>query len=93
MINLEPADLPKDTTSLDLALAIAVLQADRQLPNNFDNNYFIGELGLDGCIKPIRGLIGKLLYKPCSKAKAIYIAAANSSQASLVGLDNIYPCK
>jgi magnesium chelatase family protein len=63
IINLAPAELPKDTVSLDLAIALAILQADGQISQNIDSNIFIGELGLDGKLRPIRGVIGKLLDK------------------------------
>ncbi len=91
VINLAPADLPKDAVSLDLSIAAAILQADGQLPSNVQNSIFIGELGLDGDIRPVRGIIGKLLSKECASADAIYIPAENIQQASLTGLSNIFP--
>lgn len=91
VINLAPADLPKDAVSLDLSIAVAILQADGQLPTSVQNDIFIGELGLDGDIRPVRGIIGKLLSKECAAANAIYVPAGNTQQASLTGLSNIYP--
>lgn len=89
LLNLAPADLPKDTTSLDLSLAVAILQADRQITSDLNNSIFIGELGLDGSIRPIRGLIGKLLNKTCKNADSIFIPDANIKQAKLTGYSNI----
>jgi magnesium chelatase family protein len=62
---LAPAELPKDTTSLDLVIAISILQADKQIITNLDDCIFIVELGLDGSIRPVKGLIGKLLSSDC----------------------------
>lgn len=91
VINLAPADIPKDSVSLDLAIAISILAADGQFKTKTDNYYFIGELGLDGTIKPVRGIIGKLLNPNCEIADVIFIPKANKDQAGLLGYDNIYP--
>lgn len=91
VINLAPADLPKDAVSLDLSIAIAVLKADGQLSSAVEDAVFIGELGLDGDIRPVRGIIGKLLSRECRSAAAIYIPASNAEQASLTGLENVFP--
>jgi magnesium chelatase family protein len=93
VINLAPAELPKDTPGLDLAIAMAILQTDKQISANIDNFIFIGELGLDGKIRPVRGLIGKLLNENCQKADAIFIPKDNSEQAMLLEYTNIYPVK
>lgn len=90
VINLAPADIPKDSVSLDLAIAIAILQADEQIKNDLSNSIFIGELGLDGSIRPVRGLIGKLLHQSCQQADNIYLPHDNLQQASLVSMKNIY---
>ncbi|OGL35935.1 hypothetical protein A3F65_03000 [Candidatus Saccharibacteria bacterium RIFCSPHIGHO2_12_FULL_47_16b] len=84
-INLSPADVPKDTTSLDLAMAIAILTSDGQLKlaEAADWIYF-GELGLDGSLKPVRGLIGRILSARDAGAKRFFIPAANLAQALLI---------
>src|SRR5688572_12208011 len=48
-INLAPADIPKESTSMDIAIALSILQADRQLPPGalLEDQAYIGELGLD----------------------------------------------
>jgi len=93
VINLAPAELPKDSTSLDLAIAIAILKAGGQITSNVDGSIFIGELGLNGDIRPVRGLIGKLLSADSLEAKAVYIPASNIDQARLLGMNNIYVAK
>jgi magnesium chelatase family protein len=90
VINLAPADIPKDSVSLDLAIAISILQADGQIKSDLSNSIFIGELGLDGSIRPVRGIIGKLLHQTCQKADSVYVPHDNLQQASLVPMKNIY---
>ncbi|WP_291368642.1 MULTISPECIES: YifB family Mg chelatase-like AAA ATPase [unclassified Acinetobacter] len=57
-INLAPADLPKDGSRLDLPIALGILIASGQLPENVtDQLEFIGELALDGQLRPISGIL------------------------------------
>ena len=59
-INLAPADIPKDSTSFDVAIATSILVASGQLKNSpTDTDVLIGELALDGSLRPVRGIIGK----------------------------------
>lgn len=84
-INLSPADVPKDTTSLDLAMAIAILTSDGQLKLASAAEWiYFGELGLDGSLKPVRGLIGRILSTRDRGAKRFFIPAANLRQALLI---------
>lgn len=91
VINLAPADLPKDTASLDLAIAMAILQADNQIKEPIGNSVFVGELGLDGSIRPVRGILGKLLCPTSRQAEKVYIPSDNISQARITDANNIYP--
>ena len=57
-VNLAPADIPKEGTTLDLAIATAVLAATGQVaPRSPDNLYLIGELGLEGNLRRSRGAL------------------------------------
>ena len=85
-INLSPADLPKDSTSLDLAMAAAIMQTSRQIeaPDSLADWIFLGELALDGSLRPVRGLIGRLLAAKRLGLTQFYIPKANLDQALLV---------
>lgn len=84
-INLSPADLPKDSTSLDLAMAVSILAESKQIHGKKAENYlFLGELSLDGTLAPVRGLIGRLLSAKAAGITSFYIPAANAKQAMLV---------
>lgn len=57
-INLAPADLPKDGSRLDLPIALGILIASGQIPENAtDNLEFIGELALDGQLRSVTGIL------------------------------------
>ncbi|MBA2278944.1 YifB family Mg chelatase-like AAA ATPase [Candidatus Saccharibacteria bacterium] len=85
-LNLAPADIPKDGSSLDLAMAAAILQATQQikLDEAFNSALFFGELGLDGSIRPIRGLIGKVLVAKSQGFRQFVIPRANLAQVQLI---------
>jgi len=83
-INLAPADLPKQGSALDLAIAVAILSASKQLPaGSTTNTIFIGELSLDGRIRGINGILGHIMAARNAKYKTIIIPAENSQQAAL----------
>jgi len=85
VINLAPADIPKDSSSFDLAMAVSVLLASKQIASSsYDTQIIIGELGLNGDIRPVRGIIGKLLAAKSKGYKTFIIPSENLSQAMLV---------
>lgn len=84
-VNLAPAELPKDGTSLDLPIALSILAASGQLiKTEVKDALFAGELALDGSLRPIRGAIflAELAHK--HGLKRIYLPLQNVSQARLV---------
>lgn len=93
-INLAPADIPKDSTSFDLPIAVAILLAGGQIAGSLpDHSSFIGELGLDGSIRGVRGIIGKLLAGRKKKLTTFYVPADNTEQALLVPGLTIIPAR
>ncbi len=93
VINLAPADIPKDATAFDLAMATAILAAQQQIPTPEENTIFLGELGLDGDVRPIRGLIGKLQAAKRLGIKTAFVPLQNRQQAKLVSGLTIIPVK
>jgi magnesium chelatase family protein len=84
-INLAPADIPKDSTSFDLPIAASILAASEQVKTNgYENAVVLGELGLDGVVRPIRGVIGKILAGRAKGVDTFIIPEANLEQAMLV---------
>ncbi len=83
-VNLAPADIPKGDSGFDMAIAVAILLASGQIPGGFRKTAFIGELSLDGSIRAVRGIIGKLMAGRSRGITTFYIPAVNLEQARLV---------
>jgi magnesium chelatase family protein len=84
-LNLSPADVRKDSTSLDLAMAVAVLAQSGQVQaDNLAGYLFFGEIGLDGTLNPVKGLIGRILAAKKLGYKQFYLPLPNLEQALLV---------
>lgn len=83
-INLAPADVPKESTGFDLAISAAILIASKQYTSFPDECAVMGELGLDGMVRPIRGIIGKILAGKRNGISLFLIPESNLAQASLV---------
>jgi magnesium chelatase family protein len=84
-LNLSPADVPKDSTSLDLPMAVAILSESGQIDQtNLENCIFLGELSLDGSLNTVKGLIGRILAVKKSHKTVFYIPKANLEQALLI---------
>ena len=83
-INLAPADLPKEGGRFDLPIALGILVASGQLPiDSLNNKEFIGELGLTGELRAVRGVLPTALA--ASKARRqLILAKDNESEAKLI---------
>jgi magnesium chelatase family protein len=94
-LNLAPADLPKDGTSYDLPMAISILVAAGEIDNNelVRKSSFIGELSLDGSIRPAKGIISHIQAAKEKGLHHIFIPSANHIQAQLMSGIQIIPCK
>lgn len=91
-INLAPADLPKDGTSFDLAIAAAIMQAGGLIEvDSLSNIALVGELALDASVRPVRGIIGKVRCARSLGLGAVYIPAENAPQAGLVTNMTVHP--
>lgn len=92
-VNLAPADVPKADSGFDLAIAMSILLAGEQIAAGSVSagQAFIGELGLDGGTRAVRGIIGKLLAGRAKGLSTFYIPAANLRQAQLVPSVRLLP--
>ena len=90
-INLAPADIPKTDSGLDVAMAVAILAANEQITNLHAGQAAIGELSLDGQVRPVRGIIGKLLAGRRIGIGEYFVPTANLTQAQLVPDLALYP--
>ncbi len=91
IVNLAPAELPKDGTQYDLPIALSVLVCSGQLrPDEVKDALFAGELALDGSLRPIRGSISIAEIAKRHNISTIYIPTQNAQQAALVDGVTIY---
>jgi magnesium chelatase family protein len=93
-INLAPADLPKSDSGFDLAIAASILVSSEAIPPLFQkSDALIGELSLNGNVRPIRGIIGKLLLARSRGITNFFVPVGNLTQAELVPGISLYPVK
>ncbi len=92
-VNLAPADVPKLGTHFDLPIALAILLAHEQL--NFDarGKIFLGELSLDGSLRPVSGVLAIALKAKKDGFNELYIPIGNIKEASLVSGIKIFGIK
>ncbi len=83
-LNLAPADIPKDSTVFDLAMAASILSSSEQVEPPDNATLILGELSLEGGVKPVRGIIGALLSGRAQGFNNFYVPHGNYQQALLV---------
>lgn len=85
VINLSPASLPKSGAALDLAIGVAALVAAGNLAiGDVADVVHIGELGLDGSVRPVSGVLPLVLAAARQRVGAVVVPAANVAEAELV---------
>jgi len=96
VVNLAPADIRKEGSSFDLAIAIAILAASGQIDSDLLDKYLVlGEISLDGGIQPIKGALPIAIQARKEGFKGMIIPRANAREAAIVndldvyGLDNL----
>ena len=84
-VGLSPASLPKRGSWFDLAIAIGLLTAAGTVPRAaVDGVMFFGELGLDGTLRPVRGVLPAVAAAVEAGFCKVMVAQANTSEAALV---------
>nr|WP_281371453.1 YifB family Mg chelatase-like AAA ATPase [Petropleomorpha daqingensis] len=92
-IGLSPASMPKQGSGFDLALAVGILAAARTVPAAaVEDLVLLGELGLDGSVRGIRGVLPSVLAAVRAGHGQVVVAPANADEASLVtGIEVLAP--
>ena len=90
-VNLAPAELRKEGSAFDLAIAIAILRSAQQpgldrIDADLRGSAFIGELGLDGSVRPVRGALALGSHLADSGVQRLFAPAANAAEAAGSGL-------
>jgi magnesium chelatase family protein len=91
VVNLAPADIPKEGSAYDLAIAVGVLQSDEKIPLNGVKRYFYGEVGLDGKLRHTKGVF---LLASLAKEKGIsevFVPKLSANEAAVVDGIKVFP--
>ncbi len=89
VINMAPADIRKEGSSYDLTIAAGILAASGQIPSGMIDNYVImGELSLDGSLRPVKGALPIAIEARQKGLKGLFLPVQNVREAAIVkGLD------
>ncbi|MFG1672709.1 YifB family Mg chelatase-like AAA ATPase [Micromonospora sp. NPDC049282] len=84
-LNLLPATLPKYGSGFDLAIAVAVLAGSGELPPvALDATVILGELGLDGTVRPVRGTLPMVAAAARAGYPRVVVPAGNAAEAAVI---------
>jgi magnesium chelatase family protein len=90
-INLSPADIRKEGSGYDLPLAIGILAAHGKVSETGLSEYMmIGELGLDGSVKPVSGALPVAIRARAEQFKGLIVPKANAREAAVVNHLDVY---
>jgi magnesium chelatase family protein len=89
-VNLAPAGLKKEGSAFDLPIALALLAASRQVPlDELDRHAAVGELALDGRLRPVRGVFAVAEGARAAGLTRILCPAQSAVEASLAGVEAV----
>ncbi len=91
VVNLAPADLPKEGSAYDLPIAVALLVADGQLPYKTDNSLFVGELSLDGALRHVNGVLPTAIMAKMAGIKNLFLPSIDAREAAVIEGLRIFP--
>ncbi|MBC2711998.1 MAG: YifB family Mg chelatase-like AAA ATPase, partial [Desulfosarcina sp.] len=93
-VNLAPANIKKEGTGFDLPMALGILSATGILPEKAISGYlFLGELSLDGRVKPVNGSLPMAIAAQKAGYRGIVVPADNGKEASVVSNLSVYPVR
>ncbi len=90
-VNLAPADVKKEGSVYDLPLLLALLCASGQLKAKLAHAAFIGELSLQGAVRPARGVLPMVIAAREAGITDVYVPAENGTEAAVVDGITVYP--
>lgn len=91
-INLAPANIKKEGTHFDLAIALGIISSSSQAQIDTSSYFIAGELSLEGAVKPVSGIFPMALFAK-EKNKKIIVPFENAGEAALVCGLEVYPVK
>ncbi len=92
VINLAPADVKKEGSAYDLPIALGILSASGQIfSDTLDQYMLMGELALDGTLRPIKGVLPIAIEARKQGFKGFVLPKANASEAAIVNNLDVIP--
>lgn len=91
VVSLSPADLKKEGSHFDLSIALGILLATGMETEDLSRSLFIGELGLDGGVRPTKGILAMTLAGLKNGFREIYVSKENAEEATLVKGMTVFP--
>ena len=91
VVSLSPADIKKEGSHYDIAIALGYLLADGFTSEDLSKSIFIGELGLDGKVQPVRGVLPMALAAAREGFTELYVPKENADEAALVEGLAVFP--
>ncbi len=93
-INLAPADIKKEGSAFDLPIAIGILAAAGAIsPETLSQYAILGELALDGSVRPVRGILPMAIEARRAGLKGMIVPLQNAREAAIVGNLDIHPAE
>ncbi|MDD7318160.1 MAG: YifB family Mg chelatase-like AAA ATPase [Prevotella sp.] len=90
-VNLSPADIKKEGSGYDLSMAIGILGASGKVMSDMLGDYMmVGELGLDGTLRPVRGVLPLSIKARSDKFKGLIVPKENAREAAVVNNLDVY---
>ena len=90
-VNLAPANLKKTGTHYDLPILLSILSASGSVKRPSSTCAFVGEVSLDGMIRPVNGVLSMVLAAKRAKINTVYVPAENAAEATLARGPAIIP--
>jgi magnesium chelatase family protein len=91
-INLAPADVKKDSAAFDLPIALACMVAGGDFSaDKLDQYIIIGELALDGRVRPVKGVLATAMLAAREKKLGVIVPAENAAEAAVVDSLDVIP--
>lgn len=92
VVNMAPADIRKTGSAFDLPIALGILAASDQLsnPERLNDYIIMGELSLDGLVRPIKGALPIAIQARKEKYKGLIVPKQNAREAAMVNNLNVY---
>ncbi len=89
-VNLAPADKKKEGAIYDLPILLSILSASEQLKIDANESVFLGELSLDGQLRPINGVLAMVITAKQNGIKNVYVPLENAAEGTAVEGINVY---